>query len=107
MTNTPAENRGKRKDRVGRVVSDKMVKTIVVVVERRVRHPVYEKVITRVRRFYAHDEKGEARVGDRVRIVETRPLSRLKRWRLMEVLERGTEKPVTGVETEAVGEVKA
>jgi small subunit ribosomal protein S17 len=69
-----------------------MDKTIVVVVERRVRHPLYERVITRMSRFYAHDEKNEAKVGDFVRIVETRPLSRLKRWRLVEVLARGKEK---------------
>ena len=84
--------RANRKERVGCVISDKMDKTIVVLVERRIRHPRYEKVITRVSRFYAHDEKDEARMGDRVRIVETRPLSRLKRWRLIEVLERGVEK---------------
>ena len=92
MTNPQQILRAKHKERVGRVISDKMDKTIVVLVERRVRHPRYEKVITRASRFYAHDEKDEARAGDRVRIVETRPLSRLKRWRLIEVLERGAGK---------------
>jgi len=89
MTVEPQILRAKRKEQVGHVVSDKMDKTIVVVVERRLRHPRYEKVITRSSRFYAHDEKNEAKTGDRVRITETRPLSRLKRWRLVEVLERG------------------
>ncbi len=78
-----------RKERVGYVVSDKMNKTIVVRVDRRVRHPKFEKIITLGSRFYAHDEKNEAKIGDRVRILETRPLSRLKRWRLVEILEKG------------------
>ncbi len=68
----------KRKTKVGRVVSTAMQKTIVVVVERRVRHPLYKKEIRRHKKFYAHDEEGRAKVGDLVRIVETRPLSRLK-----------------------------
>lgn len=94
MTDSSTHSRGKRKERVGYVISDKMNKTIVVTVERRVRHADYEKVITRNSRFYAHDEKSEAKTGDRVRIIETRPLSRLKRWRLAEILERGREKAV-------------
>lgn len=80
--------RGHRKERVGEVVSDRMAKTIVVRVERRQRHPLYQKEVRAYSKFYAHDETGEARVGDRVRIAETRPLSRLKRWRLVEVIER-------------------
>jgi len=88
---TTSRTRGTRKERVGHVVSDKMDKTIVVRVDRRVRHPRYEKVLTLATRFYAHDEKNEAKVGDRVRIVETRPLSRLKRWRLAEILQKGAE----------------
>jgi small subunit ribosomal protein S17 len=79
----------KRKDRatkVGRVVSDKMAKTIVVEVERRVQHPVYTRTIKRTSRFHAHDESNAAHLGDRVRIEQTRPLSRLKRWRLREIL---------------------
>lgn len=78
--------RGIRKDRVGEVISDKMSKTVVVRVERRVPHPRYGKVVTKSSKFYAHDEEGKAKVGDRVRIVETRPLSKLKRWRVVEVL---------------------
>lgn len=81
--------RGVRKKRKGMVVSDAMDKTIVVRVERRFRHPVYGKEIRQSGKFYAHDEKNEARKGDVVRIMETRPLSRLKRWRLVEVLKRG------------------
>jgi small subunit ribosomal protein S17 len=77
-----------RATRVGRVVSDKMSKTIVVEVERRVQHPEYTRTIKRTSRFHAHDENNTARVGDRVRIEETRPLSRLKRWRLRDILSR-------------------
>jgi len=82
------QTRTRRKERVGCVVSDKMAKTIVVRVERRLQHPRYKKVITRYKNFYAHDEKSEARPGDRVRIQETRPLSKLKSWRLVQVLHR-------------------
>jgi small subunit ribosomal protein S17 len=74
---------------VGEVVSNKMSKTIVVRVERRFRHPRYKKVVTSYEKLYAHDEKSDAKVGDRVRIQETRPLSRTKCWRLLEVVERG------------------
>jgi len=81
-----AAARGIRKERVGEVISDKMSKTVVVRVERRVPHPRYGKVVTRSSKFYAHDEEGRAKVGDRVRIVETRPLSKLKRWRVVEIL---------------------
>jgi small subunit ribosomal protein S17 len=77
-----------RKERVGNVVSAKMQKTIVVQVDRRFRHPIYKKVVTSSSKFYAHDEKNEARAGDTVRIVETRPLSKTKRWRLVEVISR-------------------
>ena len=80
-----------RKERQGEVVSDKMDKTIVVRVERRFRHPQFKKVVTSYKKFYAHDEKREAKVGDRVRIQETRPLSRTKSWRLVEVLVKGEE----------------
>lgn len=85
---TDAAQRGVRKTRQGRVVSDAMDKTIVVKVERRVRHPLYGKEMRRSKRFYAHDEKEEAGVGDVVRIAETRPLSRLKRWRLVDIVRR-------------------
>ncbi|MHB9009781.1 MAG: 30S ribosomal protein S17 [Limisphaerales bacterium] len=80
--------RSLRKERVGEVISDKMSKTIVVSVQRRVRHPRFNKVVTRYKKMYAHDETSEARLGDRVRIQESRPLSKLKRWRLVEVVER-------------------
>jgi small subunit ribosomal protein S17 len=85
MSQTSAE-RGHRKERVGEVVSNKMEKTIVVRVERRFRHPRFKKVVTSFKKFYAHDEARRAQVGDLVRIQETRPLSRLKSWRLVEVL---------------------
>lgn len=88
---TPAEKRGIRKERVGEVISSKMNKTIVVRVERRFPHPRWGKVVTAYSRFYAHDEKNEARPGDRVRIMETRPLSKTKRWRLVSVVERNEE----------------
>ncbi len=83
-----AKNRAVRKERVGRVVSNKMAKTLIVEVERRWPHPVYGKVVRDQKRFYAHDEKGEAKVGDTVRISETRPLSKLKRWRLVAVVDK-------------------
>ena len=81
----------KKKELVGEVVSDKMDKTIVVQVERRVQHPRYKKVITKYKKFYVHDEKSEAGVGDRVRIVESRPLSKLKRWALVQVVEKSRQ----------------
>jgi len=89
MSETPAQRETRRKDRVGEVVSNKMAKTIVVRVERRYPHPKFKKVVTAFKKLYAHDEKQEARVGDRVLITETRPLSKMKRWRLVEIVERG------------------
>ncbi|HUA38035.1 MAG TPA: 30S ribosomal protein S17 [Candidatus Sulfopaludibacter sp.] len=86
--NPTAAARGHRKQREGEVISNKMAKTIVVRVERRFPHPRFRKVVTAYKKFYAHDEKGEAKPGDRVRIEETRPLSKTKRWRLIEVVER-------------------
>jgi len=83
--------RGNRKERVGEVISNKMAKTIVVRVERRFPHAQYKKIVTGYKKFYAHDEKGEAKVGDRVRIIETRPISKTKNWRLLEVVERNTD----------------
>src|SRR3974377_857193 len=82
--------RGKRKQRVCEVISNKMAKTIVVRVERRFIHPKFKKVVTGYKKLYAHDEKGEAKVGDQVRLEETRPLSKIKRWRLVKIMERGT-----------------
>ena len=79
---------GARKVREGIVVSDKMDKTVVVAVEQRVKHPLYGKVMTKSERLKAHDEANEAGVGDRVRVMETRPLSATKRWRVVEVLEK-------------------
>jgi small subunit ribosomal protein S17 len=87
-------DRGHRKERQGKVIGAKMAKTIIVRVERRFPHPKYKKVITAYSKFYAHDEKSEAKVGDLVLIRETRPLSKLKRWRLTEIVERSAEAPV-------------
>lgn len=87
-TSQGSTTRGRRKVQEGVVVSDKMAKTIVVAVTRQVRHPKYGKFIRRTKKYYAHDEQGTCSVGDVVRIVETRPLSRLKRWRLQEVVRK-------------------
>lgn len=78
----------KRAVLLGEVVSDRMHKTVTVLVGRRVRHPVYERVVRRSKKYHAHDERNQCRVGDVVRIVETRPLSRTKRWRLQEIVRR-------------------
>lgn len=80
--------RNLRKERVGKVVSNKMTKSITVAVDRRVKHPIYGKFVQKTTKFMAHDEKNEAGIGDTVRISETRPLSKLKRWRLVEVIEK-------------------
>ncbi len=88
---TPTRRRGHRHEMVGIVTSDKMQKTVVVTVERLVRHPKYERVVKRRSKFMAHDELG-ARVGDKVRIMETRPLSRHKRWRVVEILQRAARR---------------
>ena len=92
-TNTPEAARGKRKERVGEVIASKMAKTIVVRVERRFPHPRFKKVVTGYKKLYAHDEKNEAKPGDQVRIEETRPISRTKRWRLVEVVDRAAGSP--------------
>ena len=91
MSETATVVRGNRKERIGEVLSSKMAKTIVVRVERRFPHPQFKKVVTSYKKFYAHDEKSEAKPGDRVRIEETRPLSKTKRWRLVEVVERNMD----------------
>jgi small subunit ribosomal protein S17 len=83
-----AEKRSLRKVRVGKVVSNKMQKSIVVSIERRVAHPIYKKYFKKTTKLMAHDEKNEAHIGDIVKIMETRPLSRSKRWRLVEVVEK-------------------
>jgi small subunit ribosomal protein S17 len=80
--------RGLRKTRIGKVVSDKMDKTIVVAVETSVKHPLYKKIIKRTYKLKAHDEKNECVVGDKVKVMETRPLSKEKRWRLVEIVEK-------------------
>lgn len=93
---TPTESvqSSARKERVGEVISDKMAKTIVVRVERRVAHPRFKKIVTRYSKHYAHDEKELAGLGDTVRIQETRPLSKLKRWTLVEVLQKSSANTV-------------
>ena len=88
MTETKTGERSARKTRTGLVVSDKMQKTVVVAIERRVAHPQYGKMMTRTKRVKAHDEENSAKTGDTVRIMETRPLSKDKRWRLVEIVER-------------------
>ena len=82
------EVRGYRKTRVGVVVSDKMDKTIVVAIKTKVRHPLYHKMVNRTRKFKAHDENNECGIGDTVKIMETRPISKDKRWRLVEIIEK-------------------
>lgn len=92
MSTTEQENkRGTQKTRVGKVISDSMDKTIVVESERSFRHPLYRKVIRKTSKFYAHDEKNECKKGDMVKIAGTRPLSKLKRWRLVEVVKKSAE----------------
>ena len=82
------KTRALRKTRVGRVISDKMDKTIVVSIETSVKHPLYKKIIKRTFKLKAHDENNECTIGDRVRVMETRPLSKEKRWRLVEIVEK-------------------
>ncbi len=82
------EDRNLRKSRVGVVVSDKMDKTVVIAIKERVKHPLYGKIVNRTKTFKAHDEQNECGVGDTVRVVETRPLSKEKRWRVVEIVEK-------------------
>lgn len=82
------EQRGLRKTRIGTVVSDKMDKTITIAIERKVPHPIYKKYFKKTTKLMAHDEKNESGIGDKVKIMETRPLSKNKRWRLVEVVEK-------------------
>jgi small subunit ribosomal protein S17 len=93
--------KGHKNEKVGEVVSTKMQKTIVVEVSRRVPHPLYKKIVNKRKKFYAHDEQTTARVGDVVRIVESRPLSRLKRWTLAEVIRRAALVGVEDIATSA------
>jgi small subunit ribosomal protein S17 len=92
---------GRRKEVVGEVVASRMQKTIVVMVTRKKAHPFYGRVIARNKKFYAHDEKNEAHAGDFVRIVETRPLSKLKRWQLKDIIRKSSLTPETPVEAAA------
>jgi small subunit ribosomal protein S17 len=92
----------RKNEKVGQVVSTKMAKTIVVEVTRRVPHPLYKRVVTKRKKFYAHDEDAAAKLGDTVRIIESRPLSRLKKWRLGEVLRRAAQ---VSVEPENIGDL--
>lgn len=80
--------RALRKTRVGKVVSDKMDKTVVVAIENRVKHPIYKKIVNRTSKIKVHDENNECKIGDKVRVMETRPLSSEKRWRVAEIIER-------------------
>lgn len=80
--------RGHRKVRVGRVISDKMDKSVVVAIESIFRHPLYKKTVKRTKKLYAHDEQNQAHIGDLVQVMETKPMSRLKRWRLVSVVEK-------------------
>src|SRR5438309_8874133 len=91
MAETQAAQQGLKNEKVGEVVSTKMHKTIVVVVTRRVPHPLYKRIVTKRKKFYAHDEEGRANVGDVVRIIECRPMSKLKRWRLGEVVRKAVQ----------------
>ena len=96
-----SSGRGHRTTRVGKVVSRSGSKSIVVEVTRRVRHPFYKRYVNRRKRFHTHDETNQCRVGDRVRIAETRPLSRLKRWRLVEILYRKAVEALQEVSSES------
>ena len=100
-TPAAAREQGRRKEVVGEVVSNRMAKTIVVQVTRKKAHPFYGRVIARNKKFYAHDEKNEAHVGDVVRLEETRPLSKLKRWRLVEIIRKTALVPEVKAEVSA------
>jgi small subunit ribosomal protein S17 len=91
MADTLEQAPGRKNEKVGEVISTKMAKTIVVEVTRRTSHPLYKRIIRKRKKFYAHDEQGTARVGDVVRIIECRPLSKLKRWTLGEVIRRAAQ----------------
>jgi small subunit ribosomal protein S17 len=99
MAETTAKKQGRRKEVVGEVVSNRMHKTIVVQVTRKKSHPFYGRVIARNKKFYAHDEKNEAHIGDFVRIEETRPLSKLKRWQLKDIIRKAALLPEAAVES--------
>lgn len=94
------QERSERKTRIGKVVSDKMDKTVVVEVETRVQHPLYGRFVKRTKKFKAHDENNQCRVGDRVKLMETRPLSKEKRWRVAEIITRAVDFGPPGREDE-------
>ena len=98
MAETTAKKQGRRQEVVGEVVSNRMHKTIVVQVTRKKSHPFYGRVIARNKKFYAHDEKNEAHIGDFVRLEETRPLSKLKRWQLKDIIRKAALLPEAAVE---------
>src|SRR5882762_3934753 len=98
----PQTQKALKNEKIGEVVSTKMQKTIVVEVSRRVQHPLYKRIIGKRKKFYAHDEEGSANLGDQVRIIECRPLSKLKRWRLAEVVRRAPQVAVTPKEADRV-----
>lgn len=91
MAETKVAEKGNKNEKIGSVVSATMAKTIVVQVTRRVPHPLYKRIVTKRKKFYAHDEKSEAKVGDVVRIIECRPLSKLKRWELGEIVRKAVQ----------------
>jgi small subunit ribosomal protein S17 len=99
MAETSVQAQGRRKELVGEVVSNRMAKTIVVQVVRKKSHPFYGRVISTAKKFYAHDETNDARIGDVVRLEESRPLSKLKRWRLKEIIRRSTLAPEVPAKT--------
>ena len=105
MTNEQLASTERRNEKVGHVVSTKMQKTIVVEVEMRKAHPKYKRVVRLTKKFYAHDEQNTARVGDMVRIRETRPMSKLKRWQLQEILRRSALAQVQAAEAAAAPEL--
>lgn len=94
----------RRNEKIGEVVSTRMAKTIVVEVTRRVPHPLYKRILTQRKKFYAHDEEGQARTGDVVRIVEARPMSRLKRWTLGSIVRRGVDTSLPPAEGGGAGQ---
>src|SRR5271166_5906204 len=104
LQTTTQKPAGHKNEKVGQVVSAKMAKTIVVEVTRRVPHPVYKRIINKRNKFYAHDEQGTAKIGDVVRIIECRPISKLKRWRLGEVIRKAVQVAVDpgAVDVEAI-----
>ena len=105
-TEQAAHKAGHKNEKIGEVISTKMTKTIVVEVTRRVAHPVYKRIVTKRKKFYAHDEEQSAKVGDMVRIIECRPLSRLKRWQLGSIIRRAVQVAVDHPALEATADTR-